>query len=251
MGLGTPNKNPSKYGIYKVTAANIKTTNENKQLYNLQLDHSHWVTQFIPKRQLDQTSSSLYKKYKDNNNSLEFLVGTYIDIGILDSKYGKNFSRIRYFDVLNEFKKLLDQANGKAFSFQANIYGFLIKKGYITNPDSSITLLAPYEKYNIKASGDYTICYSKDPEFGTVTLENLSFIFDKFYKGKDTSNLSDYDRSEEYYLGVIDIGISGEKFHKSQTKTLHRYNRTVLRVGDQLTRDQLAYLSSFDNKKLT
>ncbi len=158
------------YNVYKVTAATIKKTQNGYELYNLQLNKSFWATKLVPLSEMDRRWNSLYQLYTKNNKNLDFLVGRYIALDLENSKFGTNFSHIMSFDVLQDFKKLLDESNGKAFFTNINVFGFLENKGYPINPDGTITLREPYSKFNIKNQSEHTIGYPNKLEEGTLTL---------------------------------------------------------------------------------
>lgn len=229
------------YNVYKVTAASIKKTPKGHELYNLQLNKSFWATKLVPLREADKIFDSLYKLYKKNNN-LDFLTGRYIAADLKDSRFGKNLGTIVSFDVLQDFKGLLDKSNGKAFSTEMNVFGFLGSAGYPTNPDGTITLKAPYSNFNILNNGFHTICYPKQPEEGTLTLGNIGLIYEKFFKGKYIDN-GNPDRDEQYEITSVAIVINRRIFHKSRSEVVSNDVFDVLRVGERLSEEQCRFLS--------
>ena len=108
-------------GIYKVTDASVGRTKNGYKIYKLQLNGAILATKLFPLRKLDQKYNTLFNKYKENNDSLDFLVGKYISIWLEKTQYGFEFSSIDSFDALTEFKDLLDSSNGKAFSTRINM----------------------------------------------------------------------------------------------------------------------------------
>lgn len=233
------------YNVYKVTAASIKKTPKGYELYNLELNKSFWVTKLIPLREVDKIFDSLYKLYQKNNNNLNFLIGSYIAVDLKDSKFGKNFGAIASFDVLQDFKDLLDKSSGKAFSTKMNVFGFLEEIGYPKNPDGTITLRDQYSNFDILNNCGHTICYPNKPEEGTLTLGNIRLIYDKFFRDKYIDN-GNPDRDEQYDLTSVAIVINRTIFHKSKSKVISNDIFNALRVGDKLSEEQRQFISEID-----
>ena len=63
--------------IYKVTDASVGSTKNGYKIYKLQLNSSILATRLFPLRNLDLhlKHETLFKKYIENNGSLDFLVG--------------------------------------------------------------------------------------------------------------------------------------------------------------------------------
>lgn len=230
------------FNIYKVTATTIEKTQKGYELYNLQLNKSLWVTKFVPLSNVDRAFDPLYKLYAKNNKTLDFLVGCYIAVDLKNSKYGTNFGQIRSFDVLRDFKKLLDESNGKASLTQINVFGFLEAKGYPINSEGTITLKEPYSNLNIKIQSGCTICYPNKPEEDTLTLVNIGLIYDNFFKDKYIDN-GNPDRDEQYDITPVAIIKTRKVFHKTKSSVISTGKFDVLRIGDRLSMEQCQFLT--------
>ncbi len=225
-------------GIYKVTDASVGTTKNGYKIYKLQLNDSILATKLFPLRKLDQKYNTLFNKYKDNNDSLDFLVGKYIAIWLEKTQYGFEFSSIDSFDALADFKDLLDSSNGKAFSTRINMYEFLKRRNYTKNTDGSLILKPPYDKFCLS---EHNVCYPKDLKDNYLTPANIRFIFENFYKDKVIDN-GNPDRDESYVLTSVAIVRNRKIYHKTKSKTLSNDNFDVLRIGEPLTDEQYAYI---------
>lgn len=225
-------------GIYKVTDASVGRTKNGYKIYKLQLNGAILATKLFPLRKLDQKYNTLFNKYKENNDSLDFLVGKYISILLEKTQYGFEFSSIVSFDALTEFKDLLDSSNGKAFSTRINMYEFLEGRNYTANADGSLILKPPYDKFCLSKNN---VCYPNDLKDNCLTPANIGFIFEKFYKGKVIDN-GNPDRDESYVLTSAAIVRNRKIYHKTKGKTLSNSNFDVLRIGDPLTDEQYEYI---------
>lgn len=230
------------YNVFKVTAATVKSTQKGYKLFNLQLNKDLWVTKLFPLRKVDQITDSLYKQYTKNDNNLDFITGRYIAIELKETKFGMNFGHIESFDVIFDFKKLLDSYNGKGFQTRINIFDFLKDNGYPVNADNSITLKAPYSQLNIRLHCGTTVCYPNKPAEGTLTLENIELIYDNFYKDKYIDN-GNPDRDEQYSATSVAIIVNRKIYHKSLSKTLSNDSFEILKVGDKLSEEQCQFLA--------
>ena len=215
--------------IYKVTAAIVSATKNGFQIYKLELDKSITATKLFPLREL-----------VENGNNLDFMIGKYISIILDHTKYGVEFISIDSFDAILDFKKLLDNSNGKAFSTSMNMYNLLKRKGYPTNKDTSISLRDVYKGFNLTSDN---ICYPSNLENNRLSLCNIQIIFNHFYKDKAIDN-SNPDRDEKYILTPAAIVKSRTSYHKFNGKTLSSDNFDVLRVGDELTEEQYNFILS-------
>lgn len=231
------------YNVYRVTAAAIKKTRNGYELYNLQLNNTFWATKLVPLRAGDKRRDILYQQYTKNNNNLNFLIGSYVAISLEDSKFGKNFRHIESLDVLQDFKKLLDESNGKAFSTNINIFEFLESKGYPVNSDKTITLRNEYSHLNLIVKNGRTICYTNKTGEGTLTLENIETIYNHFFKGKYIDN-GNPDRDEQYGLTSVAIIVNRKIFHKSKSEVISDDDFEILRIGDKLSKEQCHFLST-------
>ncbi|MEW6023457.1 MAG: hypothetical protein AB1807_15105 [Pseudomonadota bacterium] len=227
--------------VHKVSTANIKKTPQGYDLFNLELSNSFWATKLIPVRSSDRSYDSLYKKYLEHDKSLNFLLGKYIQIMLTDTKYGKNFVKISSYDIVSDFKAMLDDTSKKSFQTPLRIYQFLLDKGYAKNSDASITLKPPYSEYNVIWLDGYTVCYPNKPSPGTLTLENIGLIYDAFFKDKD-SGCSNPDRIETYGRSEVSIHLGVERLHKSESKRLSYHVNEIMRVGDKLTSEHEEFL---------
>lgn len=224
--------------IYKVTKADVGTTKNGFQIYNIQLNNSILATKLFPLRELDKRFSNLYKYYIENGSSLDFLVGKFISISLNQTRYGVEIGSIESFDAIKDFKELLDRHIGKAFCTSINMYEFLKFRKYPVNIDGSIKLKEPYANFNIKSNN---ICYPNNLGIDFLLLENIELIYNQFYKDKVIEN-RDPDCSEKYALTSVAIIRSRTKYHKYKSKIISNHSFDVQRVGDILTKEQKDYL---------
>jgi len=229
--------------IYKVTDASVGTTKNGYKLYKLQLNNTILATKLFPLRKLDLEYNELFKRYTENNDSLDFLVGKYVSIWLKKTQYGFEFSSIDSFDAIQDFKDLLDNSNGKAFSTRINMYEFLKGKNYTDNTDGSLILKASYNKFSLSENN---VCYPNDLKENCLTPANIGFIFENFYKGKVIDN-GNPDRDESYVLTSTAIVRNRKIYHKTKGKTLSNDNFDVLRIGDPLTEEQYEYILNRKN----
>lgn len=219
------------YDVFRVTAASVKKA-KGREVWNIQLNNSCWASRLVPFGS-NQLFDPLYKLYAKSGGSLDFLVGRYVATTLEDSQYGKNFTRLFSCDVFADFQKLLDEAGGRAFETELNMYDYLRGQGYPLNADSSITLKGAYSHRNIAKRGRSVICYPNISAPDTVTLENLPLIYKQFFEGKEIDTSND-DRDEQYTLGPISIGVFRRSFHKSKSGVASTYSSGFLFVGDKL-----------------
>ena len=100
------------------------------------------------------------------------LVGKYIIASLVDTDFGKQFDIILSADIIADFKKLLDNAKGRAFKADIPIYNFLRKMNYPVNSDSSISLRKEYSGYDINSEN---LCY---PNCVTGIMSNFKQYYD-------------------------------------------------------------------------
>jgi hypothetical protein len=224
--------------IYKVTSASVGKTKNGYQIYKLQLNNSILATKLFPLRELDKKCDKLFQLYTKNNRSLEFLVGKYVSIWLNKTQYGIEFSSIVSFDAIQEFKDLLDNSKGKAFFTNMGMYEFLKRKNHSTNTDGSITLKAPYDRFNLTENN---VCYPNDMKNNCLTLDNIEIIFNQFYRDKVIDN-GNPDNDEKYVLTNVAIVKNQRIYHNYKSKTISDENFDVLRVGDLLTEEQYEYI---------
>lgn len=224
--------------IYKVTSASVGKTKNGYQIYKLQLNNSILATKLFPLREVDKIRDKSFQLYTKNNSSLEFLVGKYVSIWLNKTQYGIEFSSIDSFDAIQEFKDLLDNSKEKAFFTNMGMYEFLKRKNHSTNTDGSITLKAPYDRFNLT---EKNVCYPNDMKNNCLTLDNIEIIFNQFYRDKVIDN-GNPDRAEKYVLTNVAIVKNRRIYHKYKGETISDENFDVLRVGDLLTEEQYEYI---------
>ena len=224
--------------IYKVTSASAGKTKNGYQIFKLQLNNSILATKLFPLGEVDKIRDKLFQLYTKNNSSLEFLVGKYVSIWLNKTQYGIEFGLINSFDAIQEFKDLLDNAKEKAFFTNMGMYEFLKRKNHSTNTDGSITLKAPYDRFNLT---EKNVCYPNDMKNNCLTLDNIEIIFNQFYRDKVIDN-GNIDMDEKYVLTNVAIVKNRRIFHKYKTKTISNADFDVLRVGDLLTEEQYGYI---------
>lgn len=230
--------------IYRVTGASIGVTKRGYKIYKLQLNGLILATKLFPTRKNKQRQCTLFNKYKENNESLNFLVGRYVCMDITNTQYGYEFSSIRSFDPLEKFKCLLDDSKGKGFSTYMDVYEFLNKRNYVKNTDGAIMLKPPYNNFCLAQNN---ICYPINLKDSQLNLDNIKTIFINFYKGKEIKN-DNLDRHQCYVLTPTAIIIKTEVFHKKKSKTINTLYSDVLRIGDQLTNEQYEFIISRKNE---
>lgn len=227
--------------VYKVTSASIGETKRGYKIFKIHLNNSFFATKLFPLRSIDLRHDKLYQLYIENDKSLDFLVDKYIAIILGDSKYGVEFSSIISFNAFQDFKDLLDRSKGKAFTTRIDMYDFLKRKKYSINPDDSITLKNNYKNYNIKDLGGLIICYPNNLGEDHLNLDNIKIIFNHFYNGKFIDDHNP-DRISKYALTSSAIIKNRKIYHKSRSKTLSNDDFDVLRIGENLSKEQLEYI---------
>ena len=224
--------------IFKVTVATTGETKRGYKVFKLQVNNSIWATKLFPLRELDRKYDKLYQMYLEHDN-ISFLEGKYISVSLNQSEYGYQFSSIGSFDAVQEFKDLLDNSEGKAFSTSMDMHEFLKTKNHPINKDGSITLKAPYDGFNLTENN---VCYPNDLRENTLTPDNIGIIFNQFYRDKVIDN-GNPDRDERYVLTATAIVINRKIYHKYKSKTLSNDNFDVLRIGDSLSKEQYEFIS--------
>ncbi len=227
--------------VYRVTSATIGKTKNGYTIFKLQLDSSIWVTKLAPIRSVDQMRDPLFKIYEKGDESIDSVVGKYIDVVLNKSDYGMEFSTGSSYDIVGDFKKLLDESEGKAFYTNIPIYNFLKQKKYKINIDHSITLKQPFEHLNITLKGSITVCYPNEMKADVLTLDNLYEIYNQFYDQKiiETGNL---DHDCHYQLTPISIIKNCKRYHKTKAKTLSNTDTVVLALGETLPKEHLQFI---------
>jgi hypothetical protein len=223
--------------VYKVTEAIIGETKRGFKIYKLQLNNSILATKLVP---FERKYDKLFRLYEENNNSLKFLVGKYISISLSQSQYGFEFDSIISFDVLKEFKELLDRSQGKAFLTGIDIYDFLKTRNYSINQDNSITLKDPYGNFNVVKNG-ITICYPNNLEDNCLSLDNIKAVYNQFYKDKAIDN-GNPDLDCKYALTPVAIVKNEQQYHKYKGGIISNNDYDVLRIGDSLSEEQYSYI---------
>lgn len=138
-------------------------------------------------------SSRLNEFWKKNDNSLMNLIGKYIVASLIDTEFGKQFSAVISTDIVIDFKKLLDNANGLAFKADIPIYSFLRNMNYPVNYDNSISLRKDYSGYNINSDN---LCYPN----------SLSGIMDNFKKYYEQSKGRAFQINFPIFYLLLEMG---------------------------------------------
>ena len=133
--------------IYKVTSVIENIAKNGNIYYKIELDGNIWAKMFTKIKKVELNSHDLNEKNTLNN--LNNMQDKFILTTLEESKYGYNIDYIESFDVIKEFKNLLEKSNGKSFSTNLPIFSFLKNRHYKVNSDNSITLKKPYDNYNI------------------------------------------------------------------------------------------------------
>lgn len=239
------------YECYKVTCVTPSTTKRGDIVYHILLDDSILVKYVYPDEKWRSSgkrnrscSIKLHEFWKRNNDSLINLIGKYIAASLIDTDFGKQFHIVLSTDIISDFKKLLDNANGRAFKADTPIYKFLRKTNYTINGDDSITLRKEYNGYNVNANN---LCYPNTNKLNTLTFDNIDKIWEHFYCGKkiDTTITLKSETTEWYSRNEYSICISYERYHdRSETKTdIHRGEYAILTIGDDLKDEHILYLA--------
>lgn len=229
--------------IYRVTSATIGKTKNGYTIFKLQLDNSMWVTKLAPIRSVDKARDPLFKIYEEGNEKINSIVGKYTDIVLNRSSYGMEFNSGSSYDIVGDFKKLLDEYEGKSFYTSIPVYNFLKQKKYKINIDHSITLKKPFEHLNIILKDFKTVCYPNEMKAGVLTLDNIHKIYSHFYD-KKIIDTGDLDHNCCYKLTPISIIKYCERYHKTKSKTLSSGNTVVLALGENLHEEHLNFLSN-------
>lgn len=217
--------------VYKVTSTKITKSKRGYAIFNYQLNHSVWITKLAPIKNTDE----------QNDEFLNNLIGKYIVGCLINSDDGMKFSVASY-DMIEDFKKLLDTSNKKSFSTDLPIYNFLKKLHYPINPDGSISLKKPYDFYNVINHNTRTLCYQKSDKKNVLSIDNLEIIYKQFYEGKraETKNI---DIECKYGMTYTAIIKHCERYHKYKGKIIRRYDDVILELGDELTQEQIEFLA--------
>lgn len=227
--------------VYKVTGAAVEKTRRGFDVFCLHLEERIRATQLIPLKEMEGNTNKIYKHYKLNNFSLDSLVGKYVSLRLEETKYGFQFSDVISCDVVGDFKRLLDKANGKAFHTDLDVCKILIRNGYAMNANKSITLKAEYRELDIIRKNETIICYPNWIDGTYLSVENIETIYNYFYKGKEIDTMNS-DIISEYCLHSAAIVEFRCKYHKDNGKLLSRDYLDVIRVGDRLSQAQMDYL---------
>jgi len=91
----------------------VKNTRKGYQIYELLLNDSFVATKPLPLRNLDKKSDELYRLYFSNNSTLDFLIGKYISISLIDTPYGTGFTKIGSFDAISDFQNMHSECTWK------------------------------------------------------------------------------------------------------------------------------------------
>ncbi|WP_277657260.1 hypothetical protein [Seleniivibrio woodruffii] len=228
--------------IYKVLSTKVTKSKNGYIIYNLLLNNQKWVSKLAPVRKRDKPYDRLYLIY-DANNSLDILEGKYVALSLVQNQYGSQISSVISLDVVNEFKSLLEKANGRPFTTELPIYDFLKSLNYkINSVTNSIQLKNPYEKYVVLKRHNSTICYQPTDKKDVLTLENIDRIYKEFYQGKDTGH-NDIDCTSGYICSAIAIKEYCKVEHKYKSKTIGTSESIIMELGDSLNKEQIMFLA--------
>jgi hypothetical protein len=97
--------------VYKVTEASVKKTTRGYEVFSLKLNNSILATALVPLKTIDKKYHKLFQFYLANHRTLDSLVGKYIATNLERSQYGHQFGSLESCDVMQDFKKLLDESN--------------------------------------------------------------------------------------------------------------------------------------------
>ncbi len=240
--------------IYKITNTKITKSKNGYTIFNLELNSKIWASKLAPVRKLDKKYDKLYQIY-EKELSLNSLIGKFVTISLEKDNYGIKFNHISHYNSLEDFKKLLDESGKKAFSTDIPIYNFLKSLKYPINIDGSITLKNPYAYFNIVDKDGLTICYPNNLQSDELTFENITIIYDHFYKNVSLPpykrNSVDVGAKSYYTISMKDVAIVRMDNHVkvSYKMTANRdYNKwipkIILKIGDKLYKEHIEYLNS-------
>lgn len=225
---------------YKITAAVVNKTKNGYDIFKLQLNNSVWASKLAPLKSRDQKYCHLYKIFKEYG-SLQSMIGKYVVVNLNESQYGLELGTIYSYDMVYDFKNMLDKYKKKPFSTNLPIYTFLKSHNYTIESDGSIRLKKPYDFYYLIERNGITICSKKINKKNLLTLQNLSIIFQQFYEGKYIeTNDDDYDCV--YSCSHTAIITECKRYHKTKGKTLSTSKGIILEIGDPLNEEQIEFL---------
>ena len=229
--------------VCRVTSAVVEKTKRGFEIFRLELDGELNATQLVPLKDSERISNKLYQISKVSDFNLDSLIGKYVSLRLEKTQYGVQFSNVISCDVLQDFKRLLDTANGKAFNTLLDVYTLLSLNGYPVNSDKSITLRGLYGGLDIMLRDGCVLCYPNDLDETHLTLGDIESIYNNFYKDREIDTMND-DRCSEYSLHAVAIVESRSIYHKSNGKRLSHDILDVLRIGDKLSKEQLDYINN-------
>lgn len=246
--------------FYKVTSINQKYTKKNDKVYDIVLNNIYCIKNVNPDKVWLSSGlknkgfiNEIYQFWVKNNYSLDLLKGKYISLKFKQTNYGLQISYIISLDIISDFKKMLDDSDGKGFSTELPIYKLLEHAKYKKNNDNSINLKDSFSKYRIKEELDYTICYphSKSNEF--LTIDNINYIYEKFYSElkRETldGNLDFKHMLSDDRMSIIKRTWYVKVSYKMTTSGDYCYtkDKIILRIGDKLDDNIILALKNQNN----
>jgi len=257
------------YEIYKVTNVTSATTKYGDICYHVQINGSilikvypqvkwkntwrtvEWNTKTgritrVKERNKELYYSVFHSFWEQNNESLLNLTGKYIVTTSDNLKANlKNGYNVQSVDLVHDFKKLLDDANGRTFSTGLPIYNFLKKLNYTVNQDNSITLRKEYSGYNVNTDN---LCYQNTNKPNILTFENIGIIYDHFFRGKGKTDDGRRHSTSEYKLNKYSIfqhwSNCGSYKRRETSGTSY-----VMVIGDDLKDEHIQFLAEIANKQ--
>jgi len=234
--------------IYKVTNTKITKSKNGYTISNIELNNKVWVSALSkyvnpPKRNRDKLTVDDIFQYGDllYEEELNSLIGKFITISLEKDMYGMKIEHISSYDSIKEFKNLLDSSDKKAFETNLPIYDFLKSQNYPINFDGSITLKSPYNYFKIKDSFKGTICYPNNLKGDQLTFDNITLIYEKFYKNKKARETE--TRSCKYQIKTTGIVEYCQRYSKHMGKPQGSHESFILKIGDKLSKEHIEYLN--------
>ena len=227
--------------IYKVTGTKVTKSKNGYTIFNFEFNNEVWASQLAPVHKSEKKYNKIYQ-ILEKEKTLDSLLGKFISTSLVETSYGVNFENIISYDSIEDFKKLLDESEKKAFTTEIPMYIFLKGKGYSLNADNSITLKSQYSYFNIIEKNSKTICYPNSLRSDELTFDNIHKIYENFYYKKCSEDSLDADC--KYILTDTSIIKEWWRYHKTKGGITRSGRRDILRIGDKLSDEHITFLSA-------
>lgn len=230
--------------VYKVSNASIGTTKKGYKLYQLELNGSISASKLIPTRGA-KLKGELYLKYAESGYNLDFLKDKYIQTDLYSNEYGVEFGHIHSYDVINDFKMLLDHCEGKAFATTIPMYKVLQALGRPIESDGSIKLKTRYQDFRIYQFKKTDLCFDLKPSDNFLNLANAEAVFERFYKNDELPKYSRDGQKSYCMISYENAGIARYDNHCKVSNKMHTSGdysfwkaHVLLKFGDRIPAEQ-------------